>query len=132
MEDPAPRPRILLVESTRTRREAWRRLLETTFPDHAVDAARTGHEAWSLLRTRAYAAILAEAYLPDMPGLDLMDLARTQRPDALRVLLASPLDRDAGADAERQGRIHGGLARDMPSVDVEPTLRRIWARVPRA
>lgn len=131
MEDPTPTARILLVDSTRARRDAWRRLLEATFPGHAVDAARTGHEAWGLLRTRPYAAILAEAYLPDMPGLDLMDLARTQRPDALRVLLASPLDRDAGADAERDGRIHAALAKDMPSVDVEPTLRRLWARVPR-
>ena len=121
-----PGPVILLVVASRDRRAAWRGVLEAAFPGCRVETARNGHEASGLLRARSYDGVLAESTLPDMSGLDLMASVSAERPAAVRILLARPGDADASRDATARGRIHGHLARDIPSVDAAPALRRIW------
>jgi len=133
--DPAPRVtpadppgslRILLVDGSRRRLDAWRGVLENAFPGCRVETARRGHDAWTLLRTRPFDALLAEGALEDMSGLELMRRASAERPGTVRILLAAPGHAESGEEAILHGRIHGFLATDIPLADAAPTLRRIW------
>ena len=54
-----------------------------TAEGHQIDIARTGTEAWELLRSSAYDVILCDVVLPGIDGLRLYQLVAEQRSDVV-------------------------------------------------
>ena len=103
--DSAP-PRVLLADDTLTTREFERSILHAAGYDVAV--AVDGQQAWEMLQTRDFDAIVSDVNMPRMDGIALCRAIRGSRrhadvPIVLVTSLQSDSDRrrglDAGADA---------------------------------
>ncbi len=72
-----PRARILVVDDSRTVREALSRLL--TGEGHVVDTAADGVEAWETLHDLRYDLVVTDLEMPRMNGLTLIERVRADR-----------------------------------------------------
>jgi CheY-like chemotaxis protein len=72
------RPRVLLVDDSRSIREAVSHILRSG--GYAVDTAADGREAWEKLQLRAYDVLLTDLEMPRLHGLDLIARCRDSAP----------------------------------------------------
>lgn len=100
------RKRVLLAEDSITTRLQERRILEAA--GYEVDTAVDGVEAWQLLASREYDALVSDVQMPRMSGLELAQTIRqharyAEMPIILVTSLATEADRrrglEVGADA---------------------------------
>jgi DNA-binding response OmpR family regulator len=74
MPDPAPRPRLLVVEDHDDLAAAL--ALNLRHEGHLVECARDGYEALHLVRTRGYDLLILDLNLPRLDGLSVLERMR--------------------------------------------------------
>lgn len=79
------RSRILLVEDEVNVAKGLQLVL--TEAGFEVDWAATGQEALSLCRRQAYQLLVADLYLPDLDGLEVIRLVRSQQPQIKVIII---------------------------------------------
>jgi CheY-like chemotaxis protein len=85
------RPKALVVEDESTTRVLLAHLLESL--DFDVDVAVDGEEALAQLTARDYDVVLLDIVLPKKSGIEVMEVLRRDRPQALRsIIVVTGLD----------------------------------------
>lgn len=70
-----------------------------------VLTASSAEEALELMRTHEVAVILADQRMPEMTGLELLELCRQEFPQAIRMLITAYSDLETAIDAINRGRV---------------------------
>lgn len=84
--------RILVVDDDDDVRGALVDELSTTY---TVEAVSSGSEAFDALATQQYDVVISDLKMPDHDGIEVLEFARNQQADAVRVLLTGYLDERA-------------------------------------
>ncbi|HEY4243324.1 MAG TPA: hybrid sensor histidine kinase/response regulator [Kofleriaceae bacterium] len=84
--------RILVVDDDDHVREA---LVDELSPRYTVEAVGSGLEAMDRLALHPYDVVISDLKMPDRDGIEVLEFARTQQADAVRVLLTGYLDERA-------------------------------------
>ena len=86
---------ILIVDDDDEVRSA---LFDELSRDYRVEAATCGEEAFAALAARTYDVVISDLKMPDHDGIEVLDFARDQDPDVIRILLTGYVD-DRAHDA---------------------------------
>ncbi len=86
---PDPRPRILVIDDEPLMLEALKRALRREFDIEVCTSPQAG---LSLLRERAFAAVMCDLQMPGMDGFDFLDAARKIAPGTPQLLFTGTLD----------------------------------------
>jgi YesN/AraC family two-component response regulator len=100
--------RILLVDDEEDIRVSLRRLL-ARLPVEAVhvDEAANGEDAIRTIRSGAYHLILSDYRLGRVSGVDVLEIARIERPETVRVLMTAYEEMEIAQQAVNRARIEG-------------------------
>ena len=96
-----PRPRVLLIDDSRTAQATLGRGLEVA--GYEVLIAGDAREALDVLAERRVAVVLADYQLPGMTGLDLLAAVRGAYPDAPLILYSASMTPELAAQARDFG-----------------------------
>lgn len=99
--------RVLVVDDNPDDVFAVRRLLRMTDGKMMIDTAASVNDAARLMQTHEYTLIIADHYLLPETGTELLGLARTQQPDAKRILMTGHPRIEVIQEALTRGKIHG-------------------------
>lgn len=83
------RPIVLVVDDEEDIRVSLAQYLRRCIPEIGVVAARNGREALQLLRLTHVDVILADHYMPEMGGQELLREAQELYPNASRILMTA-------------------------------------------
>lgn len=114
-------PRILLVDDDRTILAATRAILTQLLPGARIDEAASAVQAVALLRQNRYALVLADFYMAWMDGIELLEVARDEQPEARRVLMTGR-ERDLAEEAQRRAQIHGFVPKPPTAEKLKPLV----------
>ena len=92
---------ILIVDDDHTLRESCSSILEMEGYD--VTACGRGEEARDMLRRRRFDVALIDLYLPDVTGMELLELGRESNPDMISIMITGKPTVDSSMDALRAG-----------------------------
>lgn len=95
---------ILVVDDERWIRLNLKRILESD--GHTVLPADSGQAALVVLKEHKVDLILSDQRMPRMSGLELLEHARTNHPDIIRVMLTGFADLQLALDAINKVEIH--------------------------
>lgn len=84
--------RILIVDDDDHVRGA---LVDELSGMYTVEAVSSGSEAFDALATQQYDVVISDFKMPDYDGIEVLEFARNQQADAVRVLLTGYLDERA-------------------------------------
>ncbi|MEM7646408.1 MAG: hybrid sensor histidine kinase/response regulator, partial [Pseudomonadota bacterium] len=94
---------ILCIDDEIHNLEALERLLRKDFK---VVTAESGPQALELLKENRYSLIISDQKMPEMTGVQFFEKAKTQQPDAIRILLTGYTDLESVIAAINQGQIY--------------------------
>lgn len=117
--------RLLLIEDDAPLGEAIRRGLEHSA--HAVDWVTRGEDALASVRVETYDVILLDLGLPDVSGLDILRVVRSDRHAAPVIIITAqdrPSQRVAGLDAGADDYLIKPVDLDELAARVRAQLRR--------
>src|SRR6202161_1749378 len=108
-----------VVQDLRRQYGAEYRVMRAASGQAALDTLTQGKA-----RTEPVALILSDQRMPGLTGVDFLELARDQYPDARRVLLTAYADTEAAIRAINSARIHYYLNKpwDPPEENLYPVL----------
>src|SRR5690349_2752774 len=117
--------KLLLIEDD----EQVRRFLEDRLTDegYQVTAAANGRSAFALLDTYLFDAALMDIHLPDMTGLEVLEVAKRKNPDIDVVMMTGFPQVDTAVQALRLGA-YDYLIKPLELVSLRHVLKRIVER----
>lgn len=122
-------PSFLVVEDEPTATEHLCSLLRALYgPELAVTTSRDGASAVEHLRQRPFSAILTDHAPADVPGVDLLAIARLEAPGTPRILMTRQPSLDLARDAINRAGVHALLRKPYAL----PELRDVLAIAQRA
>lgn len=83
---------ILIVDDDDDVRAA---LVDELARDYRVEAAACAEEAFAALAARTYDVVISDLKMPDHDGIEVLDFARDQDPEIIRILLTGYVDERA-------------------------------------
>ena len=98
---PTDKPTIIVVEDERGSRATLCGILEDAGYD--VIGVGTGAEAQEAINRDAFDAIISDIRLPDMDGMEILDLAKEMNPDAAVIMMTGYASVETAVDAVNQG-----------------------------
>src|SRR6266545_784103 len=87
-----------------------------------VLTAPSGRQALELLRTHEVAVLLADQRMPHMTGLELLELARAEFPQTVRMLVTAYADLKTAIEAINRGRVRRYLCKPWDDEELCATL----------
>jgi len=117
--------RILVVDDEAALRESVGRILRRM--GHLVDEAATGAEGLGKLSQEVYELVLTDFRLPDMDGLDVLERARTLRPDSEVVLFTGFGSIPLAVEAIKRGA-YDFITKPVKRADLERVVGRAIAK----
>ena len=118
--------KVLIVDDHRMFREGIRTRLEQEPDIQVVAEAGSAQEAVALMEETAPSIMILDIRLPNMSGIELARLVRSQWPD-LKILVLSGYDFDQYVKAAARVGIQGYLLKDAPQDALVQALRDIAA-----
>jgi DNA-binding NarL/FixJ family response regulator len=109
--------RILVVEDHEYFRMGLRGIFESRVDMEIAGEAATGQEALALLRKESFDIALVDVTLADMSGIDVLNRARSMRPD-MAVLIVSGYPEDQYAINVLKAGASGFVPKDAPAEDI--------------
>lgn len=99
-----PQGRILVIDDEPSVTDALRLVL--TELGHRVETAKSGAEAKDLLKGSAYDLVFTDLRLPDVNGIDLLDLIKSENPDTQVIVMTAHGSIDVTIDAIKRGAFY--------------------------
>lgn len=117
---PEPRPCILLVEDE----PSIRRLFQRTFSEFNILTVATVADAMEIIQSgrETVGVLLADHYLPDGTGIDVLACAREHQPDTVRLLTTSRADLDQAMRAVNEAGIASFITKPWSIESLRKTL----------
>ena len=98
--------------------------LQRTFMDaYTVHAARSGEEALEILRREPIDAIITDQKMPNMTGIEFLQISQTISPDLVRIVLTGFTDVEDLIAAINSGKVHKYITKPWEPEDLRLTLR---------
>lgn len=98
--------------------------LQRTFVDaYTVHAARSGEEALEILRREPVDAIITDQKMPNMTGIEFLEISQTISPDLVRIVLTGFTDVEDLIAAINTGKVHKYITKPWEPEDLRLTLR---------
>jgi len=94
---------ILVIDDETVIREGIQRTLEKRFPDYRVFLASRPEEAASLMREHPIQIVLTDILMPEMTGLELMNISRARHPYVKWVVISAYSEFAYAQEAVRLG-----------------------------
>ncbi len=131
IEPPVPKRevRVLLVDDEENIRHLLRVVLGRV-PGLRVEAleARDAEEAMPIIRAHALDVVITDYRMGRLTGVDLLEFAARERPDARRVLVTAFADVDIGVDAVNRGRVDGFLRKPWENAQLVALFQHLVSR----
>lgn len=137
----APAARVLLVDDNRSGLQARRAVLEEL--GYSTDGAPDGASALQLFSNQHYDLVVTDFRMPDMDGVALIAILRSQRPDLPVILISGFVEalglseRSTGAtvvimkSANEVPQLMRAAGRLLKIPKKPPAMERILSRAPR-
>lgn len=94
--------KVLVVDDEVNILSSIRRTLKNQFE---IDVAASGEEALELLSTNKYAVIMTDMKMPNMNGVELLQIVKEKAPNTVRMMLTGNADQKTAIDALNVGSI---------------------------
>ncbi len=91
-----------------------------------VDFATSGSMALHMMAATKYDAIVTDICMPEVNGLELLDLVKQQHPGVIRIVLSGQADEEKSARAA--GATHQYLMKPCESQQLQQTIKHALAR----
>lgn len=114
--------RVLLVDDDPELLAAVQRHLQESLPGVAMVAAESGPQALGLLQALPVDVVVSDYMMPGMDGLALLGRVRTQRPDAVLLMLTATADLGVAQKAVNDEHVHSFLTKP---VDPDLLVRQV-------
>src|SRR5262245_50940584 len=112
---------ILLVDDEAEILHSLRGLLRTEFELHT---AESGAEALDILHRAPIHAIMTDQRMPHMTGVELLQRAREECPEAVRIVFTGYADIKAVIDAVNQGQVYRYLTKPWDPDELVAVFRQ--------
>ncbi len=112
--------KILIVDDEENVRHALRRILRKE--GYEMFFASEPDEALALLKTEEVDMVISDHVMPNMTGLEFLELVRTRHPDVIRIMLTGHADIQTTIDAINHGKIRSFLTKPWDDVAMKVTL----------
>ncbi|MEZ4270566.1 MAG: ATP-binding protein [Myxococcota bacterium] len=116
------KPFILYVDDNRANRIVFEQSFRSKF---AVRTVETAQEALHLLKTEEVSVIVTDQRMPGMSGNELLERAKTDSPNSVRIVVTAYSDLDAILRAVNEGLVSRYVLKPWVSKDLERMLA--WA-----
>lgn len=116
--------RVLVVDDDLTMLAVCRAALRDLVPDARIDTARSGEEALLRLRNGPFDLVLADQHMSRATGIDVLETARKESPQALRVLMTGDPHLEMAQEALDRARIHAYIVKGSAK-GVKETIARL-------
>ena len=101
--EPAPKPRILIVDDEPSMREMLRIVLKRDGYDIVI--AQNGTDGMERLRTEPFDLLLSDIRMPDVSGVEVLRAAKQINPDILAFMMTAFASTDTAVEAMRLGAL---------------------------
>lgn len=88
----------------------------------SVLTAPGGAAALEVMRKHEVAVLVTDQRMPGMSGVDLLDVARTEFPDTVRIMMTAYSDLEAAIDGINRGQVHLYLRKPWEPVELRQVL----------
>ncbi|MDQ1521265.1 MAG: hypothetical protein QOI55_2338, partial [Actinomycetota bacterium] len=118
---PGPRARhaVLCVDDDENVLAALSRSLGTSY---AVSTACSAKDALALIDNERFAVVVSDLRMPELDGVDLLNLVRERAPTTARILLTGHADLDAAIAAVNRCNIFRLLCKPCPPADLHAAV----------
>lgn len=122
MDNPATtRPTILLVDDEVMVLNALRRML--TNPDWDLVAVDSGVQALEIMARQPVALVITDQRMPEMSGLELLRIVKSDYPDTVRIVLTGYAEMDVVVKAINQGEVYRFLTKPWNNAEFLETIK---------
>jgi two-component system, probable response regulator PhcQ len=115
-----PSRKILIVDDEANVLNALRRSLRKE--GYEVFTASSPSEALTLLSTNPVDVVISDHLMPEMTGLEFLNIIRNRYPDMMRLMLTGHADMQTAIHAINQGEIYRFLTKPWDDADIKVTL----------
>lgn len=112
---------VLVVDDERENLNLLERILGREYP---VLRAKDAEAALAILREHEVHLILTDQRMPGLTGVELLDRARTLRPDAVRILITAYPDVNVAVDAINRGQVKRYVAKPFDPAELRVIVRQ--------
>lgn len=119
-------PRVLIVDDDQDTLDSIRRALSRQ--SYRLSATTSPREACKTLQEEAIDLILSDVQMPEINGLELMRIAKTTRPEAIRILLTGTATLEVATFAINEGEVHRLLSKPFDSTALRDVVANALAR----
>ena len=112
--------RLLLVDDEMANLQK----LQRTFVDHyEVSAAQSGEEALDILRRTTVDVIITDQKMPNMTGIEFLELSQREYPNLVRIVLTGFTEVDDLIAAINMGKVHKYITKPWEPEDLRMAVR---------
>lgn len=117
---------VLVVDDEPCSRRLMEHAVRAAFGGRAaVDGAASGEEALALLRTRSYAMVVADQQMGRISGVDLLEAARKERPEQVRILVTAHAALALAQEAISRAKVHAFLLKPLSADELRGRLHAV-------
>lgn len=91
-----------------------------------VLVAISGQEALKIMENKPVQIIITDQRMPNMTGIEFLELVLEKFPDPMRILLTGYADMNAVIDAVNKGKIYHYLAKPWNEEELDMTINRAF------
>jgi len=95
---------------------------ETFKHDFDITLTEFPHEALKIIEEKEIQVIISDQRMPDMTGIELLEIVSSKYPDIRRYLLTAFTDTETVIDAVNVGRVHGYIRKPFKADEVRATI----------
>ena len=112
--------RILLVDDEPNVLASIRRVFRKE--NYQIETASNGQEALALMQQKSFHLIISDHMMPGMTGAELLQKAREQFPDTIRIMLTGHADTTAVMGAIKEGAVYRFILKPAQDDDLRVTV----------
>ena len=116
-------PAILLVDDEEMILNALRRVLASFEWD--VLTAESGAQALEIMARRPIALIISDQRMPEMNGLELLNVVKQEYPDTVRIILTGYAEMNVVVNAINQGEVYRFFTKPWNNVELLETIHEV-------
>lgn len=116
-------PAILLVDDEEMILNALRRVLASFEWDVLI--AESGVQALEIMARQPIALIISDQRMPEMNGLELLNVVKKEYPDTVRIILTGYAEMDVVVKAINQGEVYRFFTKPWNSSELLETVREV-------
>ena len=117
------KPKILYIDDEQNNLTSFRAVFRRDFK---IETALSGDQALQLLKTHNFHIIVTDQRMPEMTGIEFLQIVKKSHPESIRILLTGYADINAVIDAINQGEIYRYISKPWNEQDLKQVLLQAY------